>query len=301
MVQPKNWLVTGASGLLGSVMVRQLLERGCKIWAQEHDHRLAGSGTCKTVVGDLTDPEWARNLVIEASPDIVLHCAALTDVDRCEREPDYAEKINALASESLAAAASGAGARFIHISTDHLWRGDKAMVDEEEPVEPINVYARTKAQGEQRVLDANLDALVVRTNFFCHGLAWRQSFSDWAERQLRSGTRFNAFTDSFFTPIEATLLAELLIELAGSTAAGILHVAGRDRVSKFSFVSRFASRLSLDGSNIRRGRMAEADLAAPRPRDMSLATEKASALLGRPMPSLDNSFDSLFGRQPLRA
>ena len=301
MPLPNKWLVTGASGLLGSVVVSRLLERGARVCAQQHKHALPFDGSCKIVTGDLTDLEWARELVIEEAPDVIVHCAGLTSVDGCEANSDLAELIHVDASQSLAEASGQAGARFLHISTDHLWRGDKAMVSEDEPVEPINVYGRTKAQGEQRVLDAHPEALVVRTNFFCRGHPWRPSFSDWAEQKLRSGARFNAFVDSFFTPIEATLLSDFLIELAASDATGILHVAGRERVSKYDFVAHLAARLSLDSSGIEAGRIANARLAAPRPRDMSLATEKAAALLGRAMPSLNDSLDSLLQSNSLVA
>ena len=299
MPLPKNWLVTGASGLLGSVVVSRLLERGARVCAHQHKHALPFDGSCKIVTGDLTDLKWSRQLVIDEAPDVIVHCAGLTNVDQCQAKPDYAELIHVGASESLAAAAGEIGAHFVHISTDHLWRGDKAMVEEDEPLDPINVYGRTKARAEQRVLEANRQALVVRTNFFCRGLPWRASLSDWAEQQLRSGIGFSAFTDAYFTPIEANLLSQLLFELVAKQARGTLHVTGRERLSKYDFVLHLAKRLSLDASGVEAGKIADAHLIASRPRDMSLSTEKASALLGAPMPSLNDSFDVLLEQHGL--
>ncbi len=301
MPLPKNWLVTGASGLLGSVVTSQLLERSARVCAHQHRHALPFDGSCKIVVGDLTDLEWARKLVIKEAPDVIVHCAGLTNVDQCQAKPDYAELIHVDASHALAASAGEVGAHFVHISTDHLWRGDKAMVGEDEPVDPINVYGRTKALAEQRVLEANPGAFVVRTNFFCRGLAWRASLSDWAEQQLRSSVEFSAFTDAYFTPIEANLLGQFLVELVAQQATGTLHVAGRERLSKYDFVLHLAKRLSLDASRVQPGHIADAHLNAPRPKDMSLSTDKASALLGRPMPSLNDSFDALLERHSLVA
>jgi len=301
MAFPDNWLVTGASGLLGSVVVTQLLERGARVSAQQRKHELRFDGSCRIVKGDLTDSEWARRLVISETPDVIVHCAGLTSVDGCEANPDLAEHIHVDASQSLAEASRQTGAHFVHISTDHLWRGDKAMVGEDEPVDPINVYGSTKARAELRVLEANPDALVVRTNFFCRGLAWRASLSDWAEQQLRSGTEFSAFTDAYFTPIEANLLSRLIFELVTKQAGGLLHVAGRERLSKYDFVQHLAKRLSLDASSAEPGLIADAHLKAPRPKDMSLSTERASELLGRPMPSLTDSFDALLERHSLVA
>ena len=293
MTSRKNWLVTGASGLLGSVIVEELAARGDRVLAQQHEKSFPFEGAVDAVSGDLTDPDWTRKLVNDASPDAIIHCAALTNVDLCEREPELAERVNAFASGALAEAAREAGARLIHVSTDHLWRGDKPMLSEDEPVDPINVYARTKAEAERLVLEAYPEALVARTNLFRRGHPWRLSFSDWAECNLRSGEPFNAFADTFFTPIEARLFAQLAIELAASDAKGILHLAGAERISKYEFVKRLAGRLDLESSHVEPGLMADAELGAPRPKEMSLATDKASALLGRPMPDIDASLDSL--------
>ena len=301
MAFPNNWLVTGASGLLGSVVVTHLLERGVRVCAQQHTHELRFDGSCKIVNGDLTDLEWARRLIISEAPDVIVHCAGLTSVDGCEADPDLAERIHVDASQSLAEASRETGAHFVHISTDHLWHGDKAMIGEDEPVDPINVYGSTKARAEQRVLEANEEALVVRTNFFCRGLPWRASLSDWAEQQLRSNAKFSAFTDAYFTPIEANLLSHLLFELAAKQAGGILHVAGRERLSKYDFVVHLAKRMSLEASRAEPGHIADAHLKAPRPKDMSLSTERASELLGRPMPGLNDSLDALLERHSMVA
>lgn len=289
-------MVTGASGLLGSVLVAQLASRGMTVHAIENRHDISFAGDVHVARGDLSNAAWAKDIIHSRAPDIIVHCAGLANVDGCEQDPGYAQRIHVDVSAQLARSSRDVGARFLHISTDHLWRGDKALVREDEPLTPINVYGRTKADAETRVLAANPAALVVRTNFFCRGLQWRASFTDWAEQQLRSGKRFTAFSDSFFTPIDAGLLCEALIELASIDVHGILHVCGSERLSKYDFVCRLAKHLSIDAALVKPGLIEDANLAAPRPSDMSLATGRVSALLGRPMPDVEQSLASLLNK-----
>jgi dTDP-4-dehydrorhamnose reductase len=297
MTALKSWMVTGASGLLGSVLVSQLAQRGAYVHAIQNSHAVAFRGNVSVATGDLTDADWARGLVQAKAPDIIIHCAGLANVDRCEQAPDYAQLIHVDVSGMLALSARQIGARFVHISTDHLWDGTSAFATEEEPVSPINVYGRTKAEAETRVLTAAPEALVVRTNFFCQGLPWRPSFTDWAEQKLKAGQGFSAFTDSFFTPIEARLLSDVLIELAGLDVRGILHVCGSERLSKYEFVQRLARLLSVDARAACPGSLAEAHLQAPRPKDMSLSTARVAAILGRAMPDVEQSLGHLL-KQP---
>lgn len=288
-----KWMVTGASGLLGSVLVTQLAQRGISAHAVQNRHAVKFSGRVEVSTGDLTDAAWTADLIRASAPTVIVHCAGLANVDGCEQNPDYARLIHVDVSARVAKSAREIGARLLHISTDHLWDGATALVREDEPVAPVNVYGRTKAEAETSVLEAAPDALVLRTNFFCQGLPWRPSFSDWAQQKLRAGEDFAVFNDSFFTPIEAGLLSEALIDLAASDTRGVLHVCGSERLSKYDFVQRLAKRLSVSARLMRPGSISDARLAAPRPKDMSLSTARVSAILGRAMPDIDRSLTHL--------
>lgn len=236
--------------------------------------------------------DWRRRLRDEA-PDVVVNCTGLTNVDQCEREPDRAALLNTVVARRLAEASSAAGARFIQISTDHLWNGTQPMTPETVSPAPINAYARTKADGEAAVQDADPNALIVRTNFFGPSLPWRLSFNDWLQSELTQGNRVTAFSDVFFTPVASDLLSDMIIDLNHRAATGIFHLAGSDRISKAEFALRYAKRAGLDDSLIERGSIRDVDLYAPRPSDMSLDCSKAARILGHPMPSLDESLDAL--------
>ncbi|NBP06440.1 MAG: SDR family NAD(P)-dependent oxidoreductase, partial [Bacteroidetes bacterium] len=128
----------------------------------------------------------------------------------------------------------------MHISTDHLFSGDNALVDESFPVSPINIYGLTKAEAELRVLEENPEALVIRTNFYGWGTSYRQSFSDFIIRTLRAGRKLELFEDVFFTPILAEVVAQTICDLMAKNAKGIFNIVGSQRLSKFDFGLRVA-------------------------------------------------------------
>lgn len=282
------WLVTGASGLLGRTACEVLVARGWRVVAARNGHPVNVDGVEEIAV-DLCDLEAARAIVERVAPTTVLHAAGLTDVDRCEAMPELAQRIHVDASAAVAAGANAVGARLVHVSTDHLWDGSSAFVDEATEPWPLNVYAATKLAGERAVLAAHEGALVVRTNFFGQGPPWRASLSDWIVGELRAGRTVRAFADVYFTPVHVRLLIGAMTDLLDLGAAGVLHVAGRDRISKFEFASHVAGRLGFASSRVVRASIAEAHLAASRPSDMSLSTERAAALLGAALPELDAS------------
>jgi dTDP-4-dehydrorhamnose reductase len=170
------------------------------------------------------------------------------------------------------------------------------MVEENQPVRPVNAYARSKAKGERMVQAADPNALILRTNFFGRGRPWRLSLSDWYLERLHSGEKFFAFSDAHFTPIALPLLYEVVVDAASAGLDGIYHACGSERLSKYEFAVRLARWLGLPQDGIRPGNIADAGLTAPRPADMSLSTQKLSNALSRHLPTIANSLTAAFGR-----
>lgn len=293
MTAARRWFVAGASGLLGVRLAGRLVAQGREVVAQHWRHDLPAELKTQSLKIDFTETDDWRQVMCDEKPDVVVNCTGLTNVDQCEREPNRATLLNTMMAGRLAEASSAAGARFVQISTDHLWSGAQPMISEAVAPVPINSYARTKADGETAVRDADPNALIIRTNFFGPSPPWRVSFNDWLKNELERGNRVTAFSDVFFTPIASDLLSDMIIELADRAVSGIFHVAGSERVSKADFALRYAARAGLDGSLIACGSIRDVDLYAPRPSDMSLDCTKAEGILGHPMPSLDESFDAI--------
>ena len=287
-----TWLITGAAGRLGYQLCRHLAAHGIAVAGHVHEHGI-GDAAIREIRADLTDVAGVERAVADSGACAIVHTAGSTNVDACEARPDDARRVHVDATAALARAAQRVGARFVYISTDHLWDGIRAMVDEETPTTPMNVYARTKRDGELAALSECRDALVLRTNIFGCGRPWRPSFSDWIETGLRERRRLTMFTDVYFTPIAMELLCPIIVEMVRRAASGLYHAAGSERLSKCDFALRLADAFGYDPAPIVPVSVADVALSAPRPNDMSLATRKIAQFLGRPMPDCRESLNAL--------
>lgn len=286
-------MVTGASGLLGGAVLRHLAAHGLAVegWAQ---------GTVAAPDGitfrrlELTEPGVPERALDEARPDLVVHCAALTDVDRCEDDPDGARRLNAEVPGRLAAAAARLGARFVHVSTDAVYDGDApGRHAETDAPAPANVYARTKLEGEHAVLDANPDALAVRTTMHGWTAQGRLSFSESLLRGLSRGDRLTLFADVSFSPLVVSDLASVLHRLAATSASGVVNAGAAAPVTKEAFGRLVAREFGLSEDTIVPIEVASLGLRAPRPRNLGLAVERVTELLGEPPPTVEDGIRRL--------
>ena len=188
------------------------------------DHEIVGFNHAQL---DLGTPAQMHAQLDSLDFDLLINCAAQTNVDRCEQEPDEAFALNAGAPGILAEICAAKNARMIHISTDYVFDGAKSEpYSEEDAAEPISVYGGSKRAGEERVLAVSGDHLVVR-------VSWvfgpdRPSFVDWIIQQAREHERVSAVADKFATPTYTVDIAERLRPLMSSTApGGIIHLANR--------------------------------------------------------------------------
>ena len=224
----------------------------------------------------------------KTQPNIVIHTAGLTNIEQCEANPELAQLVNVNLSENVAKACFKLKICQVHISTDHLFSGDKKLITEEESVAPLNVYAQTKAEAEQRVLDSNPDTLIIRTNFYGWGPSYRQSFSDYIFTALSKGHNPTLYQDTFYTPILAGELARAVHDLIKHDAHGIFNVVGDERLSKYEFGCKIASHFQFDTKLINLGFLAEQSSDVSRPLDMSLSNKRICQLLGRPLGGVDD-------------
>jgi dTDP-4-dehydrorhamnose reductase len=272
----KRLLITGGSGLLGSHLARQATE-SYSVRAT-YNSRLTTIPGCNFLPLDVKDRRAVRATVKEIKPDVIIHTAALVNVDYCQEHPEEALETNAGGAENIALAAKESGAKLIYISTDSVFDGIKGMYKEEDSVRPINSYAATKLEGERRVMTHLPEGVIVRTAFY----GWSgvksvaPSLAHWVVNSLREKKNINMFTDVFFSPIEVSNLAEALLEIGRKNISGIYHVAGIERCSKYSFGMEIARAFGLEQGLIQPASVAQASLKAPRPKDISLDITKAA-------------------------
>ncbi len=249
-------IITGAGGLVGGVLSRRLAASGDEVLALRRADL------------DVTDAGAVARLVGAERPSLVVNCAVL-GVDECERDPEAARAVNVEAPRALARAAAGAGAAFLHFSTNYVFdgEGDRFYAEEDEP-RPSSVYGRTKADGERAALDANARTMVVRTSWVFG--AGKRSFLSTAHGEMRAGRRVRAIKDTWASVTYVEDLASRVEELLALDARGLFHVVN-EGVCTYEEFAREAARLAgLDESEaaplIETVTEAEIGRPAPRPR-----------------------------------
>ena len=286
-----NLLITGGSGLLAKSWTYARQNKNT-IYLGEHKTTCAlpGAVSIKLNLDSVND---IASFLHDNAINICVHTAGLTSVELCEKNPVLAKSANVELGRNVALACSKLGISLISISTDHLFSGAVALSDEGSIVEPMNLYASTKAEGELAVLEACPSSLVVRTNFFGWGYGYRPSFSDFIFNNLKSGKPVSLFTDIFYTPIIATSLANICHDLVEMGASGIFNVVGSERLTKYDFGMKLASVFKLDSQLIRPIQFVQMSHLIDRPRDMSLSNLKLLNKIKYNPPSLESQLMEL--------
>jgi dTDP-4-dehydrorhamnose reductase len=275
-----NVLVTGACGLLGAHLLARLSQ----------EHTVAGldrnswwsEGPCRMFCGDMGDPAVVDGAIRDSEPEVVVHCAASVDVDGCERDPQSAHDINVGLTRQLAVSAPP-DCLFVYISTDAVFGGARPFVTEGDTPTPLNVYGRTKLQGESEVVERRNRYLIVRTNFYGWSSGRKRTAGEWLHRALEEQQAITLFDDFFLTPTYVVDLAHNLARLIATGKHGVFHIAGADRVSKYSFGELMAEVGGFSMGNVKRGSIDDARMIAARPKDLSLSSKAFEQACGVPV------------------
>lgn len=268
-------LVTGSTGLLGPYLVRAAAAIGEPVGLA----RRGGDINC-----DLGDAAAVAAAIRKVRPDLVVHAAALTSVDRCEREPDAADRANRLATLNLAEALPEEIA-LVYVSTDQVYP-DVPGEKREEEERPVNVYGASKLAGE-RIVVARSNGLALRCNLFGPSLsAGRQSLSDWIIASARGGHPMTLFKDVFFSPLHMATLSRLAFAAATAGLAGVYNLGCRAGASKSEFARMVAIRLGLSLATAVEGVSTNLPGRAARPRDLRMDVTRLETALGCTLPTL---------------
>ena len=226
-------------------------------------------------------------------PDLIINCAALTNVDFCEANPLMASEINTVLPKKLALIAKTIEVKFVHISTDHLFDGQKKLYSEDDQVSPLNQYAKTKAAAEKEVLSIDENALIVRTNFYGWGLSYRKSFSDFILEGLRNNSDLQLFKDVYYSPIYIGELVRLIHLALEKNCVGIYNIVGSEIISKYDFGVALAEIINLSDANIITSSIDTKKDLVRRPKNMALDNQKLLKKLNQPILTLKEQLLSL--------
>jgi dTDP-4-dehydrorhamnose reductase len=281
-------LVTGASGRLGTALLARLIEDG------QHDV-VAWSRTTGGIVAevafrsvDLSNPRAVTEALAEADPVAVIHAGALSSADAVWRDPAQGRAINIDATRQLAEWAGARNRRFVFTSTDLVFDGSRSWNREDDVPRPVLAYGQTKFEAESHVLAIGPGLVARLSLLFGPSPSGRPSFFDTAMDAMRRGEPRAFFEDEFRTPLDYRTAADALAQLVESDAVGIVHVGGRERLSRLELMQRGAAVLGIDPDLVRPGRLADVSLPEPRPADASLDTSRLAAIVpGLNRPSIE--------------
>jgi len=276
-------LITGANGLLGYKLV-QLLSQQTTIAAVATARRSITNlpPTVSYHELDITDKIQTEQVVAEIKPDVIIHTAAMTQVDQCETDQESCWKSNVTGVENVVVACSKNGSHLIHVSTDFIFDGSHGPLDEKAVPKPVNFYGESKLAGEKIVQQSNIHWAILRT-VLVYGVTPDLSRSNivlWVKKSLEENKTIQVVNDQWRTPTLAEDLAMGCFLAATKKATGIYHISGEEMMTPYDIAIRTADFFKLDKSLIHATDSSKFKQPAARPLKTGFIIAKAKTDLG---------------------
>ncbi|MGC1393648.1 MAG: NAD(P)-dependent oxidoreductase [Coleofasciculaceae cyanobacterium] len=288
----KKLLITGASGFLGENLC-QLARQDWKIYGTYFSHFREISGVTAMKV-DLRDFQELKQIFQSVKPDAVIHLAAQSSPNFCQNSPQESQLINVVASVNIAGLCADASIPCVFTSTDLVFDGLNAPYKETDTVSPVNLYGEQKMMAELGMLERYpLTAVCRMPLMFGAATPPATSFMQSFIQTLREGKDLSLFIDEFRTPASGNTAAQGLL-LALEKVNGIIHLGGKERVSRYDFGRLLIEVLQLP-NRLKACRQNDIKMAAPRPSDVSLDSTIAFQLGYAPL-SLRKELEALQGQ-----
>lgn len=278
-------LITGANGLLGQHLLKLLLD------TTAHDIIATGKGEPRYVIQDsrlhyyaldITDGMAVDLLFEKLQPDVIIHCAALTQADECELNPIKAWEINVTATRFIVDTAKKINAFLIFISTDFVFDGMSGPYKEDDVLNPVSYYGSTKVAAEKAVAESGLQYAIVRTCLLYGNILFgtRSNVVSWVKENLELGKKIKVVSDQWRTPTYIEDLAKGILLIVEKKAIGLFHISGKDFLSPYDMAMATADYLHLDKSLIEKVDASIFTQPAKRPAKTGFIIDKAKLELG---------------------
>ena len=277
-------LIFGASGRTGQIVQRIAAAAG-------HHTLTPAHADCP-----LENTHQLSNYVLTSNADLIINCAAISNIETCAADPLQAHLINALAPATMALACRHTGARFIHLSTDYVLDGRRPGIrNESAKCRPINCYAETKREGEYQTLEANPAAIIARVSWVCGNPA-RPSFIESTLTRALAGQPLAAVADKYSLPTAAADIARAALHLATTEHRGVIHLTSSGAPLSWWHCATLALQAA-----VQQGALAEAPaiqqqqldsvpfFREPRPRHTAMDNTLLTTTLGIPMPTAEQT------------
>lgn len=278
-------LITGAFGQLGNSL-KNFLSINDEVFRTGLNIPTGGKGLQLNIV----DKIMLKDIISSISPDVIINLAALTNVDFCESNPEIAKEVNTNGVQNLVDVFSG---KVIHLSTDYVFDGLKGPYKEEDQINPISVYGKTKYDAEKIVLDKN-NNLVLRANVLYNMFGNNKaSFLNWVVNNLKNKNSIQVVNDQFNNPTWTESIAEILVNCLNKDMSGLYHWGDQDYLSRYDFAIKIAESYNLKSDLIKQISTSQLKQMAPRPLNGGLDQSKLKKYLNIIPPSINDCLDAI--------
>ncbi len=286
--------VTGANGMLGKALLSQL-SKSNEVFATSRNIGLKNKNITWDCF-DLTNIDLLQTWLNKIKADVVIHCAAIIDVDFCEENIDLANELHVETTRAISSYMQLSKGKLIYISTDSVFNGEKLEpYCETDKTYPLNAYAKTKLHGEEIVLSRD-NGLVLRTNIIGWTKKDKTSFFEWLLKNLIEKKPINLFHDVYFSPLSVNELSLIIEKILSSEISGLYNCSSRDTISKYDFGLKMCEIFNLSSLNITSASVDIMNFKASRPKNMALDVTKISSDLEYNLPSVVDSIQSMKGQ-----
>jgi len=274
-------LIIGANGFLGSKLIHHIQNENYShkfipIAADIQNNTIPKEIDFKRI--DITNREKTIETIKKINPNTVILTAAYTNVDECEDKKKLAHDLNFLGPENVALGCKKINSKIIFLSTDFVFDGKKGDYSETDEPKPLNHYAKTKLQGEKRIIKAEVDYIICRTAVLYGWYQYRQNFITWILNNLEKGNKIDIITEQINSPTLANNLAEILLHLIEYNKSEIIHTVGDCALNRYEMAVKCAEVFNFSQNLIQPIKFFKQK--AIRPKNASLNISKLKKILG---------------------
>tara|TARA_B100000315_G_scaffold248556_1_gene278571 strand:+ start:92 stop:1024 length:933 start_codon:yes stop_codon:yes gene_type:complete len=290
MIETSKLLITGVSGMLGNNLAYYFKNK-YEVLGLYNTHPVIINGV-HTKQCDISSKDSVNKIINEFNPQIIIHCAALSDVDQCEIDKNLAERINILSTKNIVDSINDR-VKMIYISTDAVYDGIKGNFLEDDIINPLNYYGLSKYEGELEILKKE-NSLVFRTNFFGWNIQEKNSLSEWILDELRAKNKIYGFKDAYFSSIYTLDFARVIDSAIQKDLSGIFNCGCTDTYSKFEFAQKIAVKFGFDKLLISPISIDDFNFKAPRGKILTLDVHKLERDLDYKLTNISDSINSFY-------
>ncbi len=273
----KRVFVTGSSGLLGRAVIEYF--RNFYDVHTTYYNNYFPLNKCNFLKADIRNKPELSKIILKIKPNLIIHTAALTEIDYCEAHKKECYDSNVIASKHIAEIAVKLKCKLIHMSTNFVFDGKNGLYKEDDLMNVVNYYSETKVEAEKVVMKSKADFIILRAAIFGWNVQNKKCFPETVISNLRNNVPVKAFIDQFSNPILVNHLAQIMQMLYEKDASGIFHVGCDERLSRFEIANKIADVFSLDKKLILPVKVAGFKQAIQRPQDTSLDISKLKEFL----------------------